>query len=1039
MRQLLLALGLWLGISGMLPPTPAAAEDWFQKGLSALKSGAYAEAIDAFTLAIEAVPHDFEALNNRGFARIFIGDYEGAVADCTQALIINPNSAKSYNNRGFARIYQEDFDGAITDFDQAIAINPRYVDAYSNRGLAYLRKGRFHRAIEDCTAALRINPRSAKALYNRGFTLDKMGNPGRALLDYTQALTITPDYTDIYNNIAWILATCPDGRFRDGRRAVAFAKRAVERSPSLGFLDTLAAAHAEAGQFEEAVAIQNRILAMAVAADPDQAAPAYAERLSRYETGEPYREHYTVRPGAQPEEVHRRLATLDRLVGIVPTADDDTETVAHPGGNQPPVAGRLFYETREDEPVEILLTGRDPDGDRLRFETTSSPIHGTLSGTPPRLVYRPESQFSGTDRFRYRVLDNALASEPGSVVIRIQPVNDPPAPAGQTVDVIEDQPARFQLSATDPEFTAVTFTIDDPPANGRLEGEPPEMTYRPDPDFSGTDHFTYRASDGQTHSLPVKVILKVRAVNDPPLAAAGNVRIRQNTETPVELSATDPDGDTLDYTLDTLPENGSLAGTPPLLRYTPHEGYLGEDRIGFRVSDGLLESEVAFVTLTVSEQPHPSTHPDQTTLTTPVNTPLPLDLTPRGTDRADIVMESVPLNGTLSGTMPLLVYTPRPGFTGTDAFSYRLTDGIQPSDLIRVRIEVTAAATTDPSPVVRPADPEPVPVHGPVAEAGTPAPETVAILKDADLEDQPRRELPKSTLAPSVRESTEPRPTPEVPAVSAPVLPGQPATEPETPRTPTGAGEARFSQPVYAVQIHSVRDRMAAEKGVQELEEEGLSAFYRVAEVAGRGKWHRIYIGPFESLKAAKAEAMRMAEGPFPNAFAKRLEVERTAAPATEPGRERQATPYAYQVRSFTELAAARQLADRLRVRGRKAFIGQATVREGEMWHRVYIGAYPSPAVAESARAALDDSELSGVFLVYLPYCLEMEAVNSPTAVTEIETRLIETGFVPYRLPPREAAGSERVVVGGFYKKKDAETLRRQLETAGFTPTLADR
>jgi tetratricopeptide (TPR) repeat protein len=295
--------------------TAAATQNWFEQGLAALKAKDYQAAVDKFTLAIEAVPDDFEALNNRGFARIYSGDYRGAIEDCSRSIAINPGSAKAYNNRGLARLFTGEFDDAIADFNQAITINPRYVDAYSNRGLAWSQKEDYARAIADCTEALHLNPRAAKALYSRGFARDRQGDPGGAMRDYIQVLKVNPDYVEAFNSMAWIMATSPDDRLRDGRRAVAYAEKAVDNSPpDINFLDTLAAAYAEAGRFDEAIAIENRIISLLARARQPEAIPMHVERMNHYEEGRPYREPITIQSVSAVTDLQGELQAIDDLV-----------------------------------------------------------------------------------------------------------------------------------------------------------------------------------------------------------------------------------------------------------------------------------------------------------------------------------------------------------------------------------------------------------------------------------------------------------------------------------------------------------------------------------------------------------------------------------------------------------------------------------------------------------------------------------------------------------------------------------------------------
>jgi hypothetical protein len=91
-----------------------------------------------------------------------------------------------------------------------------------------------------------------------------------------------------YNQLAWIMATCPDPRYRNAREAVAHGTKACELRAwkSWGYIDTLAAAYAEAGDFEQAVKWQTKAVELAGKNDKQ----AVREHLELYKAGKPYRE-----------------------------------------------------------------------------------------------------------------------------------------------------------------------------------------------------------------------------------------------------------------------------------------------------------------------------------------------------------------------------------------------------------------------------------------------------------------------------------------------------------------------------------------------------------------------------------------------------------------------------------------------------------------------------------------------------------------------------------------------------------------------------
>jgi tetratricopeptide (TPR) repeat protein len=158
---------------------------------------------------------------------------------------------------------------------------------WHNRGVAYLSLKNYRNAILDFTAALR-RKKDAQTQMFRGIAFSELGEYERALLDLEDALRAAPKDAEAHNSLAWTLATAGVPGFRDGKRAIALARKACEltqwRDP--GLLDTLAAAYAEAGDFAEAVRWQEKALAMGEFAKDH---PDALERLALYKKKRPWR------------------------------------------------------------------------------------------------------------------------------------------------------------------------------------------------------------------------------------------------------------------------------------------------------------------------------------------------------------------------------------------------------------------------------------------------------------------------------------------------------------------------------------------------------------------------------------------------------------------------------------------------------------------------------------------------------------------------------------------------------------------------------
>jgi PKD repeat protein len=272
----------------------------------------------------------------------------------------------------------------------------------------------------------------------------------------------------------------------------------------------------------------------------------------------------------------------------------------HWSTNRPPTAQDQSVATLEDTPLAITLVAGDPDGDALTYAVVAQPAHGTLSGTPPHVIYAPEPNASGPDSFTFVANDGSLASNIASVSIVVTAVNDAPVAQDQAVDALEDAPLAITLVAGDPDGDALTYAVVTQPAHGVLTGSLPNPTYTPASNYAGPDGFTFVAHDGSLVSNVATVALTVVPANDPPVAYDQSVTTDFETAVAVTLTASDPDGDTLSYVVVTPPAHGTLSGGGAQFTYVPAAGYEGSDSFTFKVSDGWVDSHVATVVLRVN-------------------------------------------------------------------------------------------------------------------------------------------------------------------------------------------------------------------------------------------------------------------------------------------------------------------------------------------------------------------------------------------------------------------------------------------------------
>jgi tetratricopeptide (TPR) repeat protein len=196
--------------------------------------------------------------------------------------------------RGMAFVQQGAATEAIAEYDQALELTPPGQSArarvYACRAMAWAMRGDSVKAMADAESAVRANPSMACGYVVRGLFHGRLGHYAAAEADLLQSLAIDRHDPGAMNLLAWLWATCPNPQFRQGKQAVQYATQACQstgwKEPS--YLGTLAAAMAEAGNFDAAIHMQEKALEN-TAYQRQEGQRAY-ERIRLYRAGTPYRE-----------------------------------------------------------------------------------------------------------------------------------------------------------------------------------------------------------------------------------------------------------------------------------------------------------------------------------------------------------------------------------------------------------------------------------------------------------------------------------------------------------------------------------------------------------------------------------------------------------------------------------------------------------------------------------------------------------------------------------------------------------------------------
>lgn len=239
------------------------------------------------TTAVEK-PGDADAWRNLGRIALEDGRIEEAVHDLRRAAEVAPASAAAHGELGAALARAGRLDAALPQLRKSVVLDPKYAAGYYNLGLVLERMGEPEAAMRQWEETLRIDPRSAEAHDSLARALYERGRTAEALPHWREG---TGDAAALRQE-AWALATDPAPAVRNGQEALALAVRSAQMSDGkdAAVWDTLAAAYAETGRFEDAAATAARALALAEQGGQRELAEAIRGRIRLYQTGRPFRE-----------------------------------------------------------------------------------------------------------------------------------------------------------------------------------------------------------------------------------------------------------------------------------------------------------------------------------------------------------------------------------------------------------------------------------------------------------------------------------------------------------------------------------------------------------------------------------------------------------------------------------------------------------------------------------------------------------------------------------------------------------------------------
>jgi len=263
---------------------PGNARDYANLGGALAGQGRAEEALASYRKGLEIDPSDVDTLNNLGYTLLQLRRLDEAEQQLQRSLELDPGFAAALGNLGLLAEQRQQAELAISYFERALEQNPGLLFARTALASQLAIGGDTEAAAKHWRTVLEINPRELSAIYNLARTLAARGEHAEAIEYLRKGLEIAPNSSRLVAALAWELATAPEDDLRNGAEALQITQRLQTAYPDRPeMLDIVAAALAEAGDFENAVKIMEKAVELG-------GGDAMAMRLKAYRQGQPWRQ-----------------------------------------------------------------------------------------------------------------------------------------------------------------------------------------------------------------------------------------------------------------------------------------------------------------------------------------------------------------------------------------------------------------------------------------------------------------------------------------------------------------------------------------------------------------------------------------------------------------------------------------------------------------------------------------------------------------------------------------------------------------------------
>lgn len=265
-----------------------------------------------FATAVKYAQDNWRIHHNLAISQAMQGKYTEAIEAFTQVIALKKDYPNAYYNRAELYFEQEKFAESIRDYSRAIELAPEDASYFNGRAHARFMLNEIESAVADYSRAVDLDTNNAAYLTDLADAFQSTGQWEQAATRYRQAVAVDKKYARAYRNVAWLLSTCPEKRFRNPNLAVSAAQKAIELAGDKDYrsLDTLAAATAASGDSAKAAELVRQALAMA----PASAREEITERAQVYDQGGSFvqaKPQLELNPSAIPPSEVRTASAAD--------------------------------------------------------------------------------------------------------------------------------------------------------------------------------------------------------------------------------------------------------------------------------------------------------------------------------------------------------------------------------------------------------------------------------------------------------------------------------------------------------------------------------------------------------------------------------------------------------------------------------------------------------------------------------------------------------------------------------------------------------